>query len=322
MAVYDCFTFYHEIELLKLRFKFLDPYVDKFVIVELRKTHRGIDKSCIFQEHRKEFHPYEKKIIYICPEYIPEYKGDGDWTIENYQRNCIMKGLAECMPDDIIMVSDLDEFWDPRILSNKKEISVFPKDTVFMDRLRIFAHIFYAGNRRLYRDIVLRKCHDIAYVLDYSPVSCEQDLYYYYMNCKCRMKWHGTTISKYKNMPMPQCMRDNRNRYPVLRGGGWHFTYLGGVEKIKEKLRSIIDSNKDVIEKMKKYASDDDYIEKCLDSGTDIYGRRGKMSEFEFIPLPEIGFPGIEHLIKENPGFYRPLKKKRKIRNRQPNIRG
>lgn len=312
--VYDCFTFYNEIELLKVRFNLLNPYVDKFVIVELKKTHRGLDKPCIFQENRKEFAQYEKKIIYVSPEYIPVYKGDGDWTIENYQRNCIMKGLTECKPDDIIMISDLDEFPNPQILMNKKNISIFPQDTAFMDRLRILAHTFYVGNRKLYKDIVLRKYHDISYFLNYSPVTCQQDLFYYFVNCKCALKWYGTTISKYKNMSMPQYMRDNRNRYPVLKNGGWHFTYLGGIEKIKDKLRSIIDGNKEIIDKMKKYASDDEYIETCLNLGTDIYGRRGKMSEFEFITLSKTGFPDIDNVVKENPVFYRPLKHKRRHR--------
>lgn len=34
MAIYDCFTFFNEIELLEWRLKLLDEVVDYFVIVE------------------------------------------------------------------------------------------------------------------------------------------------------------------------------------------------------------------------------------------------------------------------------------------------
>lgn len=36
--IYDCFTFFNEIELLKIRMNILNDVVDKFVIVEADKT--------------------------------------------------------------------------------------------------------------------------------------------------------------------------------------------------------------------------------------------------------------------------------------------
>lgn len=39
MAIYDCFTFFNEIELLEWRLKLLDEVVDYFVIVESNMTH-------------------------------------------------------------------------------------------------------------------------------------------------------------------------------------------------------------------------------------------------------------------------------------------
>ena len=39
MKVYDCFTFYNELDLLEYRFEILYPYVDSFVIVEATKTY-------------------------------------------------------------------------------------------------------------------------------------------------------------------------------------------------------------------------------------------------------------------------------------------
>lgn len=124
MKVYDCFSFFNEIDLLEIRLLLLNDIVDKFVIVELNKTHRGEDKKYNFPEYKDRFQPYRDKIIYIQPEEVPVYKGAGDWTIENFQRNCIMRGLHNCEPEDMIIISDLDEIPNPYILKNLSQIHV------------------------------------------------------------------------------------------------------------------------------------------------------------------------------------------------------
>lgn len=40
MKIFDCFTFFNELELLELRLKILSPYVDYFVLVESNITHK------------------------------------------------------------------------------------------------------------------------------------------------------------------------------------------------------------------------------------------------------------------------------------------
>ena len=39
--IYDCFTFFNELDLLDIRLNILNDYVDKFVIVESTKTFTG-----------------------------------------------------------------------------------------------------------------------------------------------------------------------------------------------------------------------------------------------------------------------------------------
>lgn len=91
--IYDCFTFFNEIELLRLRLNLLAPVVDKFVIVEADKTQRGVSKQFNFESIKNEF--YEKfsdKIIYIKVTDCPVLKDSKDWAIEYFQRNAIMGG--------------------------------------------------------------------------------------------------------------------------------------------------------------------------------------------------------------------------------------
>ena len=39
--IYDCFTFFNEMDLLEIRLNELDPVVDRFVLVEATVTQRG-----------------------------------------------------------------------------------------------------------------------------------------------------------------------------------------------------------------------------------------------------------------------------------------
>ena len=50
-----------------------------------------------------------------------DFKGVGDWQIENAQRNGIMYGLDDAEPDDLIFISDVDEFPAPDILKRINE---------------------------------------------------------------------------------------------------------------------------------------------------------------------------------------------------------
>ena len=42
--IYDCFIFFNELDLLKIRFKLLDDLVDKFVLTESTLTFSGKPK--------------------------------------------------------------------------------------------------------------------------------------------------------------------------------------------------------------------------------------------------------------------------------------
>ena len=45
MKLYDCFMFYDETMLLKIRLNILHKFVDKFIITEARYLHNGKKKS-------------------------------------------------------------------------------------------------------------------------------------------------------------------------------------------------------------------------------------------------------------------------------------
>ncbi len=124
--IYDCFTFWNENDMLEARIEFLYPYVDRFVVIESKTQHDGSQKDFVLDKER--FKPYWDKIIYIQDE-AQVSVGNNGWGVENHHRNCIIQGLKDAQPDDIILISDLDEFPDPKyfpfLLSNRVNDGAF-----------------------------------------------------------------------------------------------------------------------------------------------------------------------------------------------------
>ena len=61
MKIFDCFMYFDEEVVLDLRLNMLDPYVDYFVIVESKFTHKG-DKRDLQFNHEK-FNEFKKKLF-------------------------------------------------------------------------------------------------------------------------------------------------------------------------------------------------------------------------------------------------------------------
>lgn len=116
MQIFDCFTFFNELELLDLRLMVLYDYVDHFVLVEANKTHTGKPKEFIFEQNKDMFYDYLDKIIYIKVEDLPDYSRDNIWLAENFQRMCINRGLTKANKGDKIIVSDVDEIPNPQTI--------------------------------------------------------------------------------------------------------------------------------------------------------------------------------------------------------------
>lgn len=65
MKIYDCFTFFNELDLLELRLAELYNYVDYFVIVEADKTHSGKPKEFILEKNFSRYARWRNKIIHL-----------------------------------------------------------------------------------------------------------------------------------------------------------------------------------------------------------------------------------------------------------------
>ena len=313
MAIYDCFTFYNEFELLELRLELLYPVVDHFVICECNKTLRGDDKPFYFAENKERFTKYLDKIINIQltdPPMISQQRvksnGNvfaGDWDIEHYQRNGIIRGLVDCKPEDIIMISDLDEIPDPDIVAHILDCKVSFLSAATLGvrgylRMLSFTRVF-AQDKVIVRQILRHRELQVRDLLDNRvPVALELDMRYYFLNCTAGYHWRRSSLTYYKNMMMPQMMRDIGFQGGYVARAGWHLSYMGGLARIKKKMQSIVEGN-DKIER------DDAYIEQCLSEGKDLFGRKGPMFTYHFLQRDEISIPHADEFIERYPYLYR-----------------
>lgn len=130
--VYDCTLFCDEYDILECRLReYENTPVYRHVIVESALTHRGPAKTLNFREHEDRYAPWADRITYIAADIDP---GTVWWQRIAAQRDAIAQGLTDAGPDDIVILSDVDEILSPRGI----EIAAQGGHVYFQQRLALF----------------------------------------------------------------------------------------------------------------------------------------------------------------------------------------
>ena len=245
MAIYDCFQYFDEDHMVDLRLNILDKYVDYFVISESNKTHQGHDKKINF--NLNNFSKFKDKIKFIVADYKEdiEFKKHigGESPIEQHQRNCLIEGIKEALPDDLIILSDSDEIPDltklGKIKPNKKFIAF--SQQMFMYKLNLQN-------------------------LDESN----------WIGSKITKKKNITTMQNLRNLKFKDYPFWRLDKYNLqIIQGGWHFSFMQTPEQILKKIKSFSHGEFDKTNINKK-----DIEEKIL-KNKDIFGRGIKLKKIE-----------------------------------------
>ncbi|TYZ24071.1 beta-1,4-N-acetylgalactosaminyltransferase [Selenomonas ruminis] len=297
MRIYDCFTFYNEIELLEWRLKMLYDVVDFFVIVEANRTFQNGVKPFYLEQQKDKIAQYWDKIRYLQIEDGIPYTDD--WSIEIYQRNYIRHGLTDCHPDDIVIIGDVDELPDPNVLRRMKEgqvpVNIFKPSGYVAERSGVRG--LSRNGRCLLKALpYATKKNNLLDFLDHSPVVCEQRMFEFFANYECPYHWCGSIISKGKNFTTPQGLRRLRNNLPLVEGG-WHFSSLGGVEVIKRKIYTTSDGMNNEVLKMPENERDA-FIKKQVEQGC-IWWSNTKLKKLPREALSDI--PEYDWFIEKYP---------------------
>ena len=281
MKIYDCFMYFDEEVVADVRLHTLNEFVDYFVIVESKFTHKGEPRKLKF-DHKK-FEKFKEKIIYIIDEKVyPQTQeiqtedSEDEKSIklifnatyrENGQRNLLHTGLKEANDEDLILISDVDEI--PKLTGlNFKNIN---------------------------EKIILFK----------------QDMFYYKFNLYLpNIIWTGTKGCRKKHLINPQWLRNVKDRkYPFFRfdtffskkkyqsirhinNGGWHFTNIKNAKEIEYKLRSYLHHVEFDLEPLSINEIDEIIKNKraiydlTADQTKSKIGSGNKLEKFEFNKLP------------------------------------
>ena len=256
--IYDCFQFFNELDILKLRLHILSPVVDKFVISEATETFAGDPKPLYYEENRAMFAEFEDKIIHLVVEDTPPGETHARDT---FQKNAVGRGLSDCTDEDIIIYSDLDEIPNPEKI---KEILADFDET----------KIYHFAQRMFYCYLNMEEVSGtlLSYAGEFEGVEHKQ--------------WIGTKMCSYKLL-REQGLGLGDLRFPERKeigirvaDGGWHFGYMGGhgekdaKKRIEEKVRSAAHQEYNSAEIL---AGTVDNIK----DGKDIFGRNASFRRVE-----------------------------------------
>jgi beta-1,4-mannosyl-glycoprotein beta-1,4-N-acetylglucosaminyltransferase len=221
--------FFDEEMLLDLRLNIMDKYVDKFVITEANYMHNGEPKKLLFNINN--FSKFKDKIIYIAIEEFPpdiikinDYDSlkikqskmiDNAKKREMYQINKTYDVIKTAEPNDIIIISDLDEIPNLKKV-NFKSINqklIFFKQEMFYYKLNLLYESFpWFGSKA------------------------------------CVKKFFKTPewLRSIKNKKYPLWRLDtffSEKKYSdiyYVEDGGWHFTNIKKPKDLEKKLLSFL----------------------------------------------------------------------------------
>ncbi|XP_057501202.1 uncharacterized protein LOC130785137 [Actinidia eriantha] len=111
--VFDGIIFSNELDLLEIRWRELNPYVTKFVILEANTTFTGIPKPLFFTSNRNRFAFAEGKIVHgVFPGRTSFHGSNKDPFILESEQRASLNGLlrhAGISNGDLLIMSDTDE---------------------------------------------------------------------------------------------------------------------------------------------------------------------------------------------------------------------
>jgi beta-1,4-mannosyl-glycoprotein beta-1,4-N-acetylglucosaminyltransferase len=283
MKIIDAFTFFNAVDVLKMRMELHDKYVDRFYICEANVTYSGQKKDYIFEKNIDVFAKWAHKITYtkwgatkFCKNLDFSVKDKElnynfdtpGWLMEFRQRNELKNQIKDLEDNDVVIISDMDEFVDPEVLNT---IRLFSEGQAWED-----ARLFMANH-------------------------------YYYMNCVLPGKpWMHPFVCKGKKFKALEDISRHRHSgdiYMHFPNAGWHFSYLGGLGAVMEKIAasSHTEWNREEI-------NNAEYQKKCIEFGIgpSTYKKEFKLQNCEFYFVALGVYPeAIRKIMLDNPRFVR-----------------
>ena len=258
--------FYDEDLVADLRFNILDEHVTKFVVVESKFTHSGEKRNLLFDINK--YSKFKNKINYIILENEPsnlEIINDSDTADkknskyimnalkrENYQRNGITNGLKEASPNDLILISDVDEIPN---LSNLELENI-------NNEIILFKQNFYYYKFNL-------KLEDMPWL---GTKACK------FKELKSPQWLRNVKDKKYPFWRLDILFSNKKySNIKFIENGGWHFSNMKSPAEIEKKMRTYLHHREYDINPL-----GEEKIKEIIKSKKSIYNLRADMKNEKF----------------------------------------
>lgn len=302
IKIYDCFTFFNELDLLEIRLRALDKIVDYFVIVEANRTFSGAKKESLFLKNEKRFEKWKSKIRYEfvnLPDfnlidkaiislanykYLPKFGTNslglnyisrlfiiGRWKLVFSQRDKIINLLSNAKNEDIILFSDLDEIPLIKSRENLNNLIYEYKELVFRNKsfiyyLNGFVNEDWLGTRAVLFEDLLNK--------------------------------FDGRVSFIRENPFKKIIKGRNSSPKIIFPGGWHFTYMGDTKTLFLKTKSTAERNTEISK---------DKIEKNKNKGV-IEDIKGRITAANYVDPKKLFPMEMYNILKDYPHLIKNIK--------------
>jgi beta-1,4-mannosyl-glycoprotein beta-1,4-N-acetylglucosaminyltransferase len=188
---------------------------------------------------------------------------------ERFQQYNIAHIKIDKFPTTLLTSWQREEYTRNAIIQGLDALKLAPADIIMLSDMD---EIPRAG--------VVASC---ARAMNAQNVGCfvfHQTLSYYYVNCQTEQTWLGTRMMCVRDVTSMQALRSQDGVH--IPEGGWHFSYVGGAERIQDKIGATSHTELDRPE-FRELA----HVEQCMAQGSDLFGREMR---FQVVPL-DAGFP-------------------------------
>ena len=206
--IIDTLLFNNEFDMLDIHLAITNHYVDRWVILEANRTFSGIAKPYNLLDNLGRYQQQYGDRIQVVTLALEEHQTN--LICETMMRQAIAPALAEYSAEDIVIHGDLDEIINPEC----------------------WADIIAAMDQ-----------HN-------QPVSCGFEMYMYKFDQRAERGWKGSVVARrrmfdtphelYKGNSIKRKNRDHCVGFPTPVG--WHWTWMGSDDLIRNKVVSCIET--------------------------------------------------------------------------------
>lgn len=268
--IFDCFTFFNELDMLDLRLNEMSSYVDTFVLAESPRTFQGQPKPLFYDRNKERFRRYSSRIRHIVVDDMPP--GPDPWVRERHQRNALKRGLRDADAKSIVLISDVDEIVRGEAVAEAQRREAFC----------YFSQDFFCYYVNWRVKSPRARLWTKAYAVPYAVLSKMDDL--------------SLPRAGHELHYPPQYLQSIRANVvnSIIDRAGWHFSWTGGIERIITKLNSFSH-----IEPAVRQLNDVPFLRSAIDKQTHFWNGE----PLESLSISD-GFP--QHL-QEHEAKYRSL---------------